>query len=140
MSKKEIKFKKNRKYRTIKNIPADLPKTGSPGTKVGDKIKIITVRDIQEDGHGRKVIISKNSRYYEHELEPNVENIEKLERKIGKKVKEIKELENKIKFMKENDLDEYSDEKYQAYKIIQESSKEEMSDVEKIEKVSELLK
>lgn len=143
MKKEEIsKFKKGTKWRTKQNYNYSKfgqPRSNGRGTRNGEKRKIITVKGITHDNIGNNLIISKNSQYYPWELESISETVEKIESQIAKKVKEIKELENKIKFMKENGLDEYSQSKYRAYKIIQESEKD-MEINKKIDMISKMLK
>lgn len=137
----EVVIKKGMTCKVLKednNIYGNL-RSGQVGTRPGDPSLKIKVERVRSNPDFDEVYDENGRRYYSHELEPIIQNVEYFTKILVKEQKKVDEIQNKISFLKENNLSEYSEEKFKAYQAIK-ISKSEESIKDKINKIEKLLK
>lgn len=121
------------------NLNANM-NSGSHGTRIGDPKVKIEVDRVNERYDGiTDVYDTKGRRYFAHELQPIVLNVAYFVKDLKKYEKKIEKIKEKINFLEENNLSEYSDEKFKAFQAIKISKNSDLSVSEKIKMIEKML-
>lgn len=155
--KKKVDIKVGMKCKVISNydyIKNNKPNSGGIMTNTNNislesHEYIVTIREIRNtnnnypannpNGRLRQIFVYENNTYYfEHELAPITMNLDYYMKKLKSFNEKIENVKNKISFIKENNISEYSDRKYLIYKGLIDSQDEPLS--KKIEIIDNYLK